>query len=190
MAKVNNQPILKLGVHTTCHNCSTSSSNISQDGSAHGLIAHVQQEATTKPPKQYNSVELINITMSSCLPKHQKSKPVEQQVFPDSGASLCLASFKHISPMNLSLSDLIPYSQRVTAIGGSTIHYTHWLPIKFTINGNSSKEPIFVCDGVNHIYLGCQAYMDLRILHQCYPYPMFTIEEKSEVQKVDLVLSE
>lgn len=150
----------------------------------------MHQEATTKPSKQYNRVVLINITVSSCMPKHQKPKPIEQQVFPDCGVSLCPASFKNISQLNLSPSDLIPCSQRVTAVGGSTIICTHWLLIEFTINGNNSTEPVFVCDNVNHIYLGHQACTDLHIPHPCYLYSMSTTEEKSEVQKVDPILPE
>ena len=187
---------------TTCHNCNklhhfarvcrqkkTSPSNINDNGSAHGLIAHVQQEATIKLPKQPNRSELINVTMAPCLPNHIKSDPIEQQVFPDSGASLCLANFKHTSRLNLSPSDLIPCSKKVTAVGGSTIHCTRWLPIEFTINGNSSKQPVFVCDSVDRIFLGRQACIDLHILPSCYPQPMPNTT-KSEVLKVDLVLPE
>ena len=185
---------------TTCHNCNrlhhfarvcrqpkASTSIANRDESAHGLIAHVQQE--TKP-KYQNRVELINMTMSPCLPRHQKSKSIVQQVFPDSGASLCLANFTHISRMNLSPSELIPCSKRVTVVGGSTINCTRWLPIEFTINGHSSKQPVFICDKADRVYLGRQACIDLRILPPCYPYPMPPVEEKEEIHKVDTMLPE
>ena len=55
---------------------------------------------------------------------------------------------------------------------------------------NSSKQPVFVSDNVDLIYLWCQACNELHILLPCYPYLRTTTEEKSEAQKADPVLSE
>ena len=108
-----------------------------------------------------------------------------QHAFPDSGASICLANFNHILQMNLSPSDLLPSFKRVTAVGGSTINCTRWLPIKFSINGNSSKQPVFVCDEVDRIYVGRQACIDLHILLPCYPHPMPPTPKSDESHRIE-----
>ena len=81
----------------------------------YGLIAHVKHDTT--PPR----TELVKMTLSPCLPKHQKSgSKIHQHVFPDSGASICLANFKHLQHMNLSPSKLIPRFKKVTAVAAET----------------------------------------------------------------------
>ena len=56
-------------------------------------------------------------------------------------------------------------------------------------NKTVSIKKVFVCDSVDHICLGHQACIDIHILPPCYTYKMSTTEEKSKVQKVDLVLT-
>ena len=176
---------------TACHNCRRlhhfarvcrqpkQPFDSKQDGSAHGLIAHVKHNTAPR-------TELIKMALSPCLPTHQKpGSTVHQHVFPDSGASICLANFNHISQMNLSPSDLLPCSKRVTAVGGSTINCTRWLPIEFSINGNSSKQPVFVCDEVDRIYVGRQACIDLHILPPCYPHPMPPTPTPDEAHRIE-----
>lgn len=179
-----------------CHNCSRlhhfsrvcrqpkQSSDLKRNESAHGLIAHIKHQTSTR-------TELIKMALSPCLPKHQKpGSTIHQHALPDSGARICLAHFQHISQMNLLSSELIPCSKKVTAVGGSTINCTRWLPVEFSINGNSSKRPVFVCDKVNRIYVGRQACIDLHILPPCYPHPMTPTPRVDEVHKIEQKLPE
>ena len=101
------------------------------------------------------------------------------------GASICLANFNNISQMNLSPSNLLPCSKKVTVVGESTINCTRWLPIQFSINGNSSRQPVFVCDEVDRIYVGRQACIDLHILPPCYPHPMPPTPKSDEAHRIE-----
>ena len=42
-------------------------------------------------------------------------------IFPDSGASICLAGPQHIAKFNLDTHDLIPCYKQVKAVGGSKL---------------------------------------------------------------------
>ena len=180
---------------TDCHNCGKMNhfarvcrqQKTPNDSSTTRTTHNESVRSIIDPNPSTNSsrkTELINMTLLPCLPRHQKSSSTLHRVFPDSGASICLANFEHISQMNISPSDLIPCSRRVTVVGGSTIHCTKWLPIEFTINGNSSKQPVFICDDVDRIYVGRQACIDLHILPPCYPYPMSHNDDEDEVNMI------
>ena len=47
--------------------------------------------------------------------------PISIKIFPDSGASICLAGIDYLSQLHLLHSDLTPCQKKVTAIGGSTL---------------------------------------------------------------------
>jgi len=51
--------------------------------------------------------------MAPCLPNQMKSKPVEQQVFPDSGASLCLAKDDLDADVDRGIIQTVPVLQEM-----------------------------------------------------------------------------
>ena len=52
-------------------------------------------------------------------------------IFPDSGANICLAGPKQIAQLGLDVPDLIPCNKHVSAVGGSKLNCTGCLPINF-----------------------------------------------------------
>ena len=44
-------------------------------------------------------------------------------VFPDNGASICLAGFEHLNQMGLTENNLIPSDKTVQTVGGFTMTY-------------------------------------------------------------------
>ena len=94
------------------------------------------------------------------------------KVFPDNGASICLAGTQHIKNLNLSPADLIPCNKQVTAVGGSKITSIGWLPMTFEIGSHSTKQPLYICEKVDRIYLGRRSCSELTILPPSFQYPM------------------
>ena len=56
----------------------------------------------------FASIEEIPAILCPSLPRHQYINPVKINIFPHSGASICLAGPQHIAKFNLDTHDLIP----------------------------------------------------------------------------------
>ena len=63
----------------------------------------------------------IKVKITTIVNK-RKIKPVYMQVFPDSGASICLAGLHHLQDLKIKESDLIPCQKRVRAVGDGWRH--------------------------------------------------------------------
>ena len=90
--------------------------------------------------------------------------PISIKIFPDSGASICLAGIDYLSQLHLLHSDLTPCQKKVTAIGGSTLLCKRWLPMHLTIINQTTIQPLYFC-------------------LQLFPYPMLTAKKKNKKKK-------
>ena len=93
-------------------------------------------------------------------------------IFPDSGASICLAGPQHLKKLNVNPQALIPCRKRVTAVGGSELICKGWLPTRFTIGGNTTDQPLYICDKIDHIYFSRRGCTETNILPASFPFPM------------------
>ena len=119
----------------------------------------------------------INVSISPSLPRLQQHPPANCKVFPDSGASICLAGTVHLRELNLEKKQLIPCFKQITVVGGSTLNCFGWLPMTFSINNHTSRQALFFCEEADRIYLSRKACIDLSILPPSYPHPMYTNDE-------------
>ena len=99
------------------------------------------------------------------------------KVFPDSGASICLAGTDHINKMGIFSEELIPCNKKISVVGGSTLPCIGWTPASFTVDGNTTHQRLYVCDKIDRIFLSKQACIDTKILPPTYPRPMSTIKD-------------
>ena len=147
----------------------------SQSDSAQALIASVeydQDSDTFTTTTTLTSTEEIPAILSPSLPLHQHINPVKMNIFPDSGASMCLAGPQHIAKFNQDTNDLIPCYKQVKAVGGSKLTCHGWLPVTFRIGKNTTKQPVYICDKVDQFYFGKKGCVDVNILSQVFPFPM------------------
>ena len=103
------------------------------------------------------------------LPQYQRIKPVKINMFPDSGASVCLAGPQHITKLALQQSDLIPYSKQVSAVSRSKLLCMGWSPINFQIGNKTTPQLLYICSKVDRIYFSKQGCIDVNILYHDYP---------------------
>ena len=78
-------------------------------------------------------------------------------IFPDSGANICLAGPKQLHRLGLQASHLRSCQKRVKAVGGSFLSCTGWLPVTFDIKGHCTTQPLYFCDKVDKLYFSKQA---------------------------------
>ena len=93
-------------------------------------------------------------------------------IFPDSGASICLGGAKHVKSLELDIRSLIPCHKMVKAVGGSVLACRGWIPVQFTVRGNTMQQPMYVCDQVDRLYFSSIGCVETNILPECFPYPM------------------
>jgi hypothetical protein len=94
------------------------------------------------------------------------------QVFPDSGAHICLAGTAHLEKLGVREEHLTPCRKRITAVGGSTLTCKGWLQVEFKIGDNTTRQPLYICDKVDRIYFGRQGCTEVNILPETFPFPM------------------
>ena len=144
----------------------------SQSDSAQALIASVEydQGSNTFTTTSLRSIEEIPAILSPSLPRHQHINPVKMNIFPDSGASICLAGPQHMAKFNLDAHDLIPCYKQVKAVGGSKLTCHGWLPITFRIGKNTKKQPVYIRDKVYQFYFGKKDVLMSTYFPKCSPF--------------------
>ena len=118
-----------------------------------------------------DTIEIPSL-ISSTLKCHQHRHPVKLEIFPDSGASICLAGPKLIKELGIQMNELIPSSKQVKAVGGSILRCQGWLPLSFQIENRVTKQPVYICNKIDRIYLSKKGCIETNILPKCFPYPM------------------
>ena len=113
---------------------------IKKTDTAEALIAHVSFDQERGLFTQRTNITEITMELN---PHYSSTKGLtEIEVFPDSGASICLAEPQHLTILKTSKSCLNPCKKKVRTVGSSTLTYSRWLPITFTIGKHSTVQPL------------------------------------------------
>ena len=94
------------------------------------------------------------------------------QIFPDSGADICLGGPKQLQELGIDISELRPTQRRIKAVGGTKLICNGWLPIEFKIGEHTTAQPVYFCEKVDRLYFSRAACIDVTILPPSYPMPM------------------
>ena len=136
------------------------------------LIAHVHYNEYSDTFSTPNE-DVVEIAAKLTHMSSQKETPsAHLTIFPDSGATICVAGTKHIAALNLQPSQLHPCNKRVTAVGGSILKSKGWANIKFDIDGHTTIQPLFFCDKVDRIYFSKKGCLATNILPSSFPHLM------------------
>ena len=138
------------------------------------------------------STEEISVTIQ---PRRANGDPLKTRsnvmVFPDSGASICLAGSHHLETLKIRSEDLTPCQKKVSAVGGSTLVCRGYILTDFTINQKTTRQKLYVCDHVDRIYFSKAACIDVGILPRCFPHPMepddFDVKTRPDNHSVNVV---
>lgn len=156
--------------------------NDDPDDSAEALMASVafDQESGTYTASHPNSVEEIKAQITPMSPTPEPRSPANIppnktmtfDIFPDSGASLCLAGTKHLKAMNLNSDNLVKCHKVVKAVGGSKLISHGYLPVDITVGDRTTKQGLYISDNVERIYFSKDACVVVGILSDTFPFPM------------------
>ena len=97
--------------------------------------------------------------------------PVLINIFPNSGASICLAGSHHLQELNLKQEDLICCHRKVKAVGGSKLICHGRLPMNFTIDKHATTQKVYFCDKADCFYFSKKGCLDKHKLPSQFPYP-------------------
>ena len=154
-----------------------------------GSIHIPRQEEEDEEPALVAPLHLINTGIYTSIssittdeisitvhPRRANGTPMEAtcnvMVFPDSGASICLAGSHHLDTIKVDSEDLTPCKKKVSAVGGSTLTCRGYILTDFTVNQRTTRQKLYVCDNVDRIYFSKAACIDVGILPRCFPHPM------------------
>ena len=136
-------------------NCSVTSQSSAAAVADNTNITEILMELTPQVPQQIAPLPPTNI-----------------KVFPDSGASLCLAGTKHLLPLGLHPNDLTKCCKLVTTVGGHKLQCFGSVYVIFRINKRYTRQKLYFCRNINRIYLSRTGCNELNILPLSFPYPM------------------
>ena len=105
-------------------------------------------------------------------PTNRTHKPVEINVFPDSGAGACIAGPQHLNKLGLLQKDLIKQTRVFKVVGGTPLISIGWIPVTFNIYNYSTKQQLFIAQNVSRVYLSRVACIAVKILPECFPLPV------------------
>ena len=143
--------------------------------SASALIAQVYYDSqsdayhTILPIQDINEIPAL---IASTKSNHCNRSPVLINIFPNSGASICLVGPHHLQQLNLKREHLISCHKEVKAVGGSKLICHGWLPINFTLGKHTATQQVYFCGKVDHFYFSKKGCLDIHILPSQFPYPM------------------
>ena len=138
-------------------------------------MAHLELVGNTYTVSSINTQEIqAQITVNG-------RAPITTNIFPDSGASICLAGTSHLNILGLKDTDLSPCHKRVMAVGGSILTCKGQVEAIFKIGNQSTCQTLYICDNIDRIYFSKEGCIAVRILHPSFPHPMPT-EGMAEVK--------
>ena len=80
----------------------------------------------------------------------------------------------------------MPCSKIVKAVGGSKLTCIGWIPAIFNICGNSTKQPVYVCEKVDRFYFSREGCSEANILPPSFPFPMPRPDELNQVSAASI----
>ena len=135
------------------------------------LLAVKHNASTNSYTAVNTNTEQIECTIRPGHAKSESQTPITTTVFPDSGATICLAGPQHLAPLGVSLSELIPTNKKITVVGGSTLPCLGWIPAVFTVDNASTEQPLYICYKVDRIFFSKEACISTFILPRLFPQP-------------------
>ena len=126
-------------------------------GQSHKATQQIKSLITPLPAKQCD---------------HKGLGPFETLIFPDSGASLCIAGPQHQKLLGIKQSHLNPSNKQVRGVGGAIMRCYGSCKVRFVIGKLASEQELYFCEGVTRIYFGKAGCIDVNILHPSFPQPM------------------
>ena len=162
-----------------CNNCKVSNHfakvcRKSKTETAEALLVHVTYDKEKRVSRHGTDITEIDAILTPVNRSSTKHQPILMNIFPNNGASICLAGPQHMDKLKINKHSLTHCSKPVRAVGGSTLRCSGWIPMTFQINEHTTTQPLYICDKVDRIYVSRKGCTELNILPDTFPFPMTT----------------
>ena len=94
------------------------------------------------------------------------------RVFPDTGATLCVAGPTILTKLGLKVAHLKAPKRRIATATGGKINCIGKFQTTMTIGNRSTIQEIFVCKNIQRLYLSREGCIALGIVHEKFPQPL------------------
>ena len=101
-------------------------------------------------------------------------------VFPDTGANICLIGPSQLHQLRLKISDLTPCIHQIGVAGGSTIKSTGWAKVVISLGDRSTESKVYFSKRAKRFFLSRQCCSALNIIPDTFPYPPQTPQSSVE----------
>ena len=109
--------------------------------------------------------------MVTVLSKGNNKRPIRIDVFPDTGANVCLFGPEQRKQLQLSKVKLNPCSVDIVVAGGSRITTTGSCEFLFVLGNRQTKSLAYFCEKADRLYMKKDSCMELGIIPLSFPYP-------------------
>jgi hypothetical protein len=124
----------------------------------------------------------LNISVLPSVAGHVKYLQIN--VFPDTGANVCLVGPRQLQQLKLKAVQLNNCHNNIAVAGGSSIVATKWFSAKFKLNSVSSEQIVYYAEKAKRFFLSRQVCIDLQIVPETFPYP----PSNPSVNSVDAII--
>ena len=117
---------------------------------------------------QGNEIELTITPTTNCS---STKKGVLVGVYPDTGATLCVAGIYILKKLGLDINCLKPTTRRIMTATGGKINCIGKFESTISLRDRSAELEIYVCDNIQRVYLSKAGCIALGIVHENFPHP-------------------
>ena len=124
-----------------------------------------------------NSAEVLFIGEISSIQLPVKVTPegscssVLVDVFPDTGANICLMGPSQLKQLKLDHSSLTPCYEQIAVAGGSTITSSGWVEVDIALEERHTAAKVYFAKRAKRFFLSRRCCRDLDVIPQSFPYP-------------------
>ena len=154
-----------------------------------GVMGHFSKVCRKKQPQESNvalaegpdnsemscfvigEVSSLHLPITASPLCHQPSASFKIDVFPDTGANICLLGPSHLKQMNLSPENINQCSHNISIAGGSTLVATGWLRVAFKLGDKYSEQKVYFSGKAKRFFLSRQTCIDLGVVPPSFPFP-------------------
>ena len=130
-------------------------------------------------PKSVEFAEILFIgeasSSSTLLPVEMRKNAdqhfVSVDVFPDTGANICLMGPAQLRMLKIKPSNLHPCREQIAVAGGSTIMTTGWVRVTMKLEKRITETAVYYSKRAKRLFLSRNCCRKLNIIPESFPYP-------------------
>ena len=147
-----------------------------------GHLERVCRQAKSKRPANKHQVRSVEMSLMvigevSSLNLPIKVKPTISDVytninvFPDTGANICLLGPQQVKQLKLPTSALNKCKHHISVAGGSSILAIGWFKAIFNLNDRCSEQVVYFSRNSDRFFLSRQTCIELGVVPPSFPFP-------------------